>query len=57
MADPRLDSSSDNRVRTGRGSPPGTPRWVKVFGVIAIIVLVVFVVLHLTGVVGMAGHH
>jgi hypothetical protein len=30
---------------------------VKVFGLIAIIVLAVFVVLHLTGLVGMAGHH
>jgi len=26
-----------------------TPRWVKVFGVIAIIVLVAFVILHLAG--------
>lgn len=26
-----------------------TPRWVKVFGVVAIIVLVAFVILHLAG--------
>jgi hypothetical protein len=57
MADSRLDSSSDNGVRPGRGSPPATPRWVKVSGLIAIIVLVVFVVAHLTGLVGTGGHH
>ena len=33
----------------GRGSPPGTPRWVKAFGVIAVVVLVLFVILLLTG--------
>jgi hypothetical protein len=26
-----------------------TPRWVKVFGIVAILVLVLFVVLHLAG--------
>jgi hypothetical protein len=33
----------------------GTPRWVKVFGVLAIIVLVAFVILHLAG-GGLRGH-
>ena len=32
-----------------------TPRWVKVFGLIAILVLVLFVVLHLAG--GGSGRH
>lgn len=34
---------------------PGTPRWVKVFGTIAVIVALVFVLLHLSGHV--PGHH
>jgi uncharacterized cupredoxin-like copper-binding protein len=38
----------------GRQATPGTPRWVKVFGIIAI-VLVVLVILMLTGVLGQ-GH-
>jgi hypothetical protein len=29
--------------------PPGTPHWVKVFGLIAIILILLFVVLHLSG--------
>jgi hypothetical protein len=33
----------------GRGSPPNTPRWVKVFGIIVIILVLLFVILHLTG--------
>jgi len=32
-----------------------TPRWVKVFGIIAIMVLVAFVILHLAG--GGPGRH
>ncbi len=32
-----------------RESTTGAPRWVKVFGVIAIILVVLFVVVHLTG--------
>ena len=27
----------------------GTPRWVKVFGIIAIVLILLFIVLHLTG--------
>ena len=30
-------------------SPPGAPRWAKVFGIIAAVVLVLFLVLLLTG--------
>ncbi len=58
MPDPSLDSNNDNRVRVGRGSPPGMPRWVKMFGLITAIVLVaLFVILHLTGLGGMGSHH
>ena len=32
-----------------------TPRWVKVFGIVAIIVIVAFVILHLAG--GGPGRH
>jgi hypothetical protein len=58
MADPPLDSSSDNRLRPGRGSPPGMPRWVKMFGLVAVIVVVVlFVIQHLSGLGGMGTYH
>ena len=53
MAD--LPPSPDERHNAGaepdRGSITGTPRWVKVFGIIFVVVVVVFVVLLLT-----AGH-
>jgi len=42
MADPSPDSYSDT-------DEDGTPRWVKVFGIIAIALVLLFVVLHLTG--------
>jgi hypothetical protein len=32
-----------------RESRPKTPRWVKVFGVIAILLILLFVILHLAG--------
>ena len=32
-----------------RGSPPSTPRWVKVFGIIVIVLVLLFAILHLTG--------
>jgi hypothetical protein len=45
MADepPDLDISGDS------GDDTGTPRWVKVFGLIAIALVLLFVVLMLTG--------
>lgn len=51
MADlpPYSDSNGDTGVGPDRGSPPGTPRWVKVFGIIVIILVLLFVVLHLSG--------
>lgn len=33
----------------------GTPRWVKVFGIIVIVLVLLFVILHLTG-GGLGGH-
>lgn len=38
-----------------RESPPSTPRWVKVFGFIALALVVLFVILHLAG--GGFRHH
>jgi hypothetical protein len=37
------------------GDDTGTPRWVRVFGIIGIIVVLLFVILHLTG-GGVGGH-
>lgn len=37
---------------------PGTPRWVKVVGIIAVVLVLLFVALHLTGHgLGMHMHH
>jgi hypothetical protein len=33
----------------GSGATAGMPRWVKVFGIIAILFVVAFVILHVTG--------
>ena len=41
MADPPRHPDAD----TGRGPTAGTPRWVKVSGVITIVVIVLFVLL------------
>jgi hypothetical protein len=38
-----------------RGSPPSTPRWVKVSVIIFIILILLFVILHLMG-LGFGGH-
>ncbi len=32
-----------------RESPPSTPRWVKIFGIIAIVLILALAGLHLTG--------
>ena len=37
------------------GSPPSTPRWVKILVTIFIVLLILFVILHLLG-FGMGGH-
>jgi hypothetical protein len=46
---------NDNNIGLDRGVPPSTPRWVYVFGIIALVVIVLFVILHLTG-GGFRGH-
>jgi hypothetical protein len=45
MADPAPDTGDDT----------GTPRWVKVLGIIAIVLVLLFVIMHLTG-GGFGGH-
>jgi len=52
MADvpPNPDSNGDTGDDT-----TGTPRWVKVFGIIVIVLVLLFVILHLTG-GGLGGH-
>jgi hypothetical protein len=37
------------------GGPPGMPRWVKAFALVAIALVLLFVVMHLTG-GGFRGH-
>jgi len=57
MSDPRLDPGDDPRARLRRGSTTGTPRWVRVLGIVlAVGLLALLVVLHLTGTLG-AGVH
>jgi hypothetical protein len=53
MADPPPDPETG--VEPDRQSAAGTPRWVKVFGIVALILVVVFVVLQLVGVGGRHG--
>ena len=57
MAEPPLppDSSDDTDVRRDGESPPGAPRWVKVFGIVALALVVLFLARHLTG-GGFRGH-
>jgi hypothetical protein len=50
MADlPRHPDTGDGGAGSDPGSTTGTPRWVKVFGLVALIVIVLFVVVILTG--------
>jgi hypothetical protein len=37
------NSNSDNGVRPTKDRPPRTPRWVKVFGIIAIVLVLLVV--------------
>jgi hypothetical protein len=61
MAKPPYPDSGDTPdagVRPSRGSPPGMPRWVRIFGLITAIVLVVLLVIqHLPSLGGMGVHH
>jgi hypothetical protein len=54
MADrhPNPDTGDDTGVGPHRGSPPGTPRWVKIFGIIAFVLVLLVVILMLAGVGG-----
>lgn len=47
MADARPDPNGETGSTTSR--PPRTPRWVKVFGIIALVAVLLFVVLMLAG--------
>lgn len=51
MADPSpyTDTNDDNGVEPDRGSAPGTPPWVKVFGAIAIALVLLVVIMMLAG--------
>lgn len=53
--DTRDDSNPGTGVRRGRGPVTGAPRWVKVFGIIAIVLVLIFVISHLAG--GGKGSH
>ncbi|HTE66288.1 MAG TPA: hypothetical protein VK736_08520 [Candidatus Binatia bacterium] len=43
------DSNDDSAAEPDRGSIAGTPRWVKVFGIIAVVVVLIFVILLVAG--------
>lgn len=51
MTDPPAypDSNGDTGMRPEGGSTTGTPRWVKVSGIIALALVLLFVTLMLTG--------
>jgi hypothetical protein len=40
---------SQSPIKPDRQSPPGMPRWVKVFGILFIFLILVVIALHLTG--------
>jgi len=46
---------SQTQVRPDRPPYPGTPRWVKVFGIIGIVLVLVVVIIMFTGVGGKHG--
>lgn len=51
----RDGSNPDTGVRRYRGPVAGAPRWVKVFGIIAVVLVLLFVISHLAG-GGIGGH-
>jgi hypothetical protein len=57
--DSNSDPGDDTRMRPDRGStpstPPPTPRWVKVFGIIAIVVVLLVGIILITGIGGPHG--
>jgi hypothetical protein len=42
-------TTDDRGVAPDGESPPGTPLWVKAFGIVVIVLVLLFVALHLTG--------
>jgi hypothetical protein len=46
---PHPETGDDAGVEPGGDSTTGTPRWVKVFGIVALLVVLVFVILVVTG--------
>ena len=46
-AEPLQDPEGD--LELAQDSPPGTPRWVKAFGIILVVLLLAVAGLHLTG--------
>jgi hypothetical protein len=54
MADLR-SASGPGDARPDPDDDPGTPRWVKVFGIVAVVLVLLFVALHLAG-GGFRGH-
>jgi len=48
------DTDDNSAVEADRGSTTSTPRWVKVFGIIALVVVLLFVLLMFTR--GAGGH-
>ncbi len=52
MTDLPPDPNLGTGLRIGRGKqPPPIPRWVTVFGIVAIVLVLLFIVLHITGLV------
>jgi hypothetical protein len=56
MADPPPHPDTDTDTEIDAGQAPGAPRWVKVFGTIALVLVLLFVVLKLTGHHGPSRH-
>ena len=54
MTDPIPAAEDTGSVSEG-GSPPPTPRWVKMFGLLALALVLLFVIKHLAG-GGFRGH-
>jgi hypothetical protein len=54
MADlpPSPDANGNTNVGPGRELTPGIPRWVKVFGIVALVLILLVVIILVTGVGG-----
>jgi hypothetical protein len=49
-------TGNDADAGTDRGSPPGTPRWVKASGIIGLVVVLLIVIALVTGLGGPGAH-